>query len=172
VVGDPLYRPFGKLPEQLHAELTQKNNPLIEWSYLRIINASALRGATTAQLIESLQSLPLRTNSAVLTEKLAGLCDAAGKPSSAVDFYQKALQLNPSPQQKIRIRLILADKFLAQGDKKKAYADLWKIIDENPDYVNKFSIMKRLLDLAIAIGNKDEITRCVDAMQKYAPQGD
>src|SRR5581483_11754980 len=101
VVGDPLYRPFGQLPEQLHERFLRENNPLIEWSFLRIVNATALRGTTAPQLIESLQSLPQRTNSAVLTEKLAELCDAAGKPSSAIDFYEKALQLNPSPQQKI-----------------------------------------------------------------------
>ena len=171
VVGDPLYRPFGKTPEQLHVELTQQHNPLVEWSFLRIVNASALRGATTEQLIQSLQTLPERTNSAVLTEKLADLCAAAGKPASAIDFYQKALQLDPSPQQRIRIHLTLADKFTAQGDKKKTYSELWKIIDENPDDPAKFDIVKRLLDLAIAIGDKDEITRCVAAMQKYAPTG-
>lgn len=169
IIGDPLYRPFGKLPEQLHQELAQKNDPLIEWSYLRIINASALRGATTAQLIETLKNLPARTNSAVLTEKLAELCDSAGKTLSAIDYYNQALQLHPSPEQKIRIRLALADKYTAQGDKKNTYDDLWKIIDENPDYPTKFDIMKRLLDLAVAIGDKNEITRCVTAMQKYAP---
>jgi len=169
VVGDPLYCPFEKLPEQLQSELTQHNSPLIEWSYLRIVNANALRGETTAQLIEALENLPARTNSAVLTEKLAALCDAGGKTLSAVDFYEEALQLNPSPEQKIRIRFALADKYTAQGDKKKTYDDLWKIIDENPDYPAKFNIMKRLLDLAIAIGDKNEITRCVNAMQKYAP---
>ena len=172
VVGDPLYRPFGQLPEQLHERFLRENNPLIEWSFLRIVNATALRGTTAPQLIESLQSLPQRTNSAVLTEKLAELCDAAGKPSSAIDFYEKALQLNPSPQQKIRIHSTLADKFAAQGDKKKTYDQLWKIIDENPDYPVKFDILKRLLDLAVAIGDKDEITRCVQAIQKYPPTGD
>jgi uncharacterized protein (TIGR03790 family) len=169
VVGDPLYRPFGKLPEQLQTELTQRHSPLIEWSDLRIINASALRGATTVQLIEALENLPERTNSAVLTEKLADLCEADGKTLSAIDYYNQALQLNPSPEQRIRIRLTLADKYAAQSDKKKTYDDLWKIIDENPDYPAKFDIMKRLLDLAIAIGDKNEITRCVQGMQKYAP---
>lgn len=169
VIGDPLYRPFGKLPEQLHQDLAARNNPLIEWSFLRLINANLMRGATTPQLIDSLERLPARTNSAVLTEKLADLDSAADKASDAIDHYQQALQLHPSPWQKIRIRLVLADKFSAQNDKKATYDDLWKIIDENPDYPAKFNIMKRLLDLAIAIGDKNEITRCVQDMQKYAP---
>jgi len=169
VVGDPLYRPFGKLPEQLQPELAQRNSPLIEWLYLRNVNASAMRGATAAQLIGSLENLSAHTNSAVLTEKLADLCVAGGKELSAIDFYEQALQLNPSPEQKIRIRLALADKYLAQNAKMKAYDDLRKIIDENPDYPRKFSIMKRLLDLAISLGDKDEITRSVSDIQKYAP---
>lgn len=169
VVGDPLYRPFGKTPQELQSQLEKAHSPLIAWSYLRIVNATALRGAPASQLITYLDNLPETTNSAVLTEKLADLCDSAGKPSSAIDYYQKALQLNPSPEQRIRIRLTLADKYTAQGDQKKTYDDLWKIIDENPDYPDKFSIMKRLLNLAIASGDKDQITRCVQAMQKYAP---
>ena len=35
VIGDPLYRPFGKPLQLLHAELTRRHSPLIEWSYLR-----------------------------------------------------------------------------------------------------------------------------------------
>ena len=32
VVGDPLYRPYGKSQPMLHAELTRQKNPLLEWS--------------------------------------------------------------------------------------------------------------------------------------------
>jgi len=55
VVGDPLYRPFGKIPQQLHEDLARRNSPLIEWSFLRIINGVGLRGAPPAQLIDALQ---------------------------------------------------------------------------------------------------------------------
>jgi len=172
VIGDPLYRPFGKLPEQLHAELAAHTNQLIEWSFLRLVNATALRGVPASQLVESLENLPVRTNSAVLTEKLADLCAQQGKPESALQFYQDALALNPSPQQRIRLRFLVAGRFEAAGKKKETYETLWKVIDENPDYPAKFDIMKRLLDLAVVLGDKDQITRCVQGMQKYAPTAD
>jgi uncharacterized protein (TIGR03790 family) len=169
VVGDPLYRPFAKLPQTLHTELTQQHSPFAQWSWLRVVNLEELRGTRAPQLAQNLENLPDTTNSAVLTEKLAGYYEQLGKPSSAIATLQLALERDPSPEQRIRIRLALADKLLAQKNQKEAYADLWKIIDENPDYPAKFNIMKRLLDLAVARGEKDEITRCVTAMQKYAP---
>ena len=172
VVGDPLYRPFGKQPEQLHADLAQRNSPMIEWSFLRLINGSALHGVPKAQLIDSLENLPMTKRSAVLMEKLATVCDAAGKPTSAVEFYEQALELNPSPQQKIRIHLALADKFEADGKKRETYDELRKILAENPGYLDKFEILKRSLNLAIALGDKDEITRCTREMQENPPVAD
>ena len=34
VIGDPLYRPFGKNPRELHEALLARHSPLIEWSVL------------------------------------------------------------------------------------------------------------------------------------------
>ena len=171
VVGDPLYRPFAKTPQQLQDDLARSNNPLIEWSYARIANVQLLHGTPAPQVADFLENLPATANSAVLTEKLADLDAMQGKPSSAIDTYQLALQRNPSPEQRIRIRLALADQLGEAKRRKEAYADLQKILDENPDYPDKFSILKRLLDLAVALGDKDEITRCVNDMQKNGPNG-
>ena len=52
VVGDPLYRPFGKNRRQLHAEFARTHDPLIEWSYLRVVNLGLAHGAPVAQLAE------------------------------------------------------------------------------------------------------------------------
>ena len=87
VVGDPLYRPFGQEPAELHAELARTHNPLIEWSYLRIVNLDLVHGAPVAQLAAFLETIPATTNSAVLTEKLADLYEMQGKPSSAIETY-------------------------------------------------------------------------------------
>ena len=38
VVGDPLYRPFAKSAQSLHAELSDRQSKLIEWSHLLIVN--------------------------------------------------------------------------------------------------------------------------------------
>ena len=101
VVGDPLYRPFGKNPDQLYKELAARNSKLVEWSFLRLVNINLVAGKPLAELVALLEQLEETKRSAVLTEKLADLYTAQGKPSSVVSTYRQALQLDPSPQQRI-----------------------------------------------------------------------
>ena len=147
VVGDPLYRPFGREPSVLHAEFARTHNPLIEWSYLRIVDLGLVHGTPAAQLAAFLETIPATTNSAVLTEKLADLYEMQGKPSSAIETYQRALTRNPSPEQRIRIRLALGEKLLAQNREADAIENYKQLLKESPDYPGKQSIEARLAAL-------------------------
>lgn len=147
VVGDPLYRPFAKDPAELNAELAQTHNPLVEWSYLRVVNAAQARGASLAQLEDYLENLPATDTSAVLTEKLAELCNIQGKPESAIEFYQRAFKLNPSPQQKIRIYLALADVLISQNRPAGAIVFYKQLLAEFPAYPGKDSINGKITAL-------------------------
>jgi uncharacterized protein (TIGR03790 family) len=147
VVGDPLYRPFGRDPSALHAELARTHNPLLEWSYLRVVNLALVQGTPVAQLATFLETIPATTNSAVLTEKLADLFDMLRKPSLAIETRQRALTLNPSPEQRIRIRLVLAEKLLAQDRKADAIENYKQLLKESPDYPGKPSIEAKLAAL-------------------------
>jgi tetratricopeptide (TPR) repeat protein len=147
VVGDPLYRPFGKSLEQLHKELVRSRSPLVEWSDLRAVDGALARGATPFQVMNYLENISTTTNSAVLTEKLADLCEAEGKPSSAIENYQRALKLNPSPEQRIQIRLTLAEKLLAQSREADAIENYKNLLVESPDYPGKDSIEEKIAAL-------------------------
>ena len=94
VIGDPLYRPFGKSP-QAAARRTCRARTVrsIEWSYLRLVNLGLVRGARMAEVAGLLENLDATTNSAVLTEKLADLYEAQGKPSSAILTWQKRAEI-------------------------------------------------------------------------------
>jgi uncharacterized protein (TIGR03790 family) len=144
VVGDPLYRPFGKSPQLLHVELSRAHSPLVEWSYLRLMDLGLAHGARMAEISSLIDSFDATTDSAVLTEKLADLCEAQGKPSSAIENYQRALKLNPSPEQRIQIRLTLGEMLLAQGRDADAIEDYNKLLTEAPDYPGKNSIAEKL----------------------------
>ena len=121
VIGDPLYQPFKKpLPER-HAQLAREHNPLLEWSFDRLVNLDLAHGVRAPPLAKFLEAVPATAQSAVLTEKLASLYAAQGKPSSAINAFQTALKLNPSPQQRLRIRRHLAEELLAR---KKLAQDL------------------------------------------------
>jgi uncharacterized protein (TIGR03790 family) len=149
VIGDPLYRPFGKSPQKLHAELSRAHNPLDEWSYLRLVNLGLAHGARRSEIAGILENLDATTNSAVLTEKLADLYEAQGKPSSAILTWQNALKLNPSPLQRIRLRLTLGDKLQAQARDAEAIENYQKLFAEAPDYPGRDFIVNTLAALRV-----------------------
>jgi len=144
VIGDPLYQPFRKSPQELHAQLARTKNPLIEWSFERLVNLDLLHGVREPQMGKFLEELPATAKSAVLTEKLAEIYDSLGKPSSAIEAWQTALKLNPSPEQRIQIRLTLADKLLEQ-DREIDAAENWRqLIAEAPDYPGNPGLAEKL----------------------------
>jgi len=156
VVGDPLYRPFAKPPQQLHQELEAKHSKLLEWSYLRLVTLNQARGAPVNELVNYLEELPLTKESAVLSEKLGDLCAAQGKPSSTIDAYERALKLDSSPQQQIRLRLALGKKLLDLKRDKEAYTVYRKFVEESPEYSDKISILQRLRSLAQRLGKSED----------------
>ncbi len=147
VIGDPLYQPFKKTPPELHAQLTRTKNPLIEWSFDRLACLDLAHGAREPQLIQFLETVPTTANSAVLTEKLAALYEAAGKPSSAIEAWQNALKLNPSPQQRLRIRLTLGEKLAAQDRLTEAREDYRQLLKELPEYPGKNFVEDKIQSL-------------------------
>ncbi|MGA2244384.1 MAG: TIGR03790 family protein [Verrucomicrobiota bacterium] len=147
VIGDPLYQPYKSSPLELHSRLARTHNPLIEWSFERMVNLDRTRGARDPQVALFLENLPATAQSAVLTEKLADIYDALGKPESAIAAWQRALQLNPSPQQRIRIRRTLEPKLLAAGRKADAIEDDQKLLAESPQYPGKSQVEAELKDL-------------------------
>jgi uncharacterized protein (TIGR03790 family) len=159
VIGDPLYRPFGKPPALLLAQLARRHSPLIEWSYLRVADLALAHGASIFTVENYLENISATTDSAVLTEKLAAIYENEGKPSSAIDMYERALTLNPSPEQRIRIRLTLGEKLEAADQDQDAYDDYQKLLQESPDYPGRTSIYQKLLALARKLNKPDEVAR-------------
>ena len=152
VIGDPLYQPFKKSPPELHALLTHTRNPLLEWSFDRLICLDLAHGLRQPQLMSFLANLPTTAQSAVLNEKLANLYEDSGKPGSAIAAWQAALQLNPTPQQRLRLRLTLGEKLTVQGRLDEALDDYRALIAEAPDYPGRHAIDEKLRSLEIKVG--------------------
>ena len=169
VVGDPLYRPFGKNPDRLTQELELRRSKLIEWSYLRVVDINQALGKPTAELVALLEQVETTKHSAVLSEKLGDLYAAQGKPSSTVYMYRQALQLDPSPQQRIRLLLTLAEKLPALDREQEAYEDYQKLLQEFPNYPDKLSIYRKLLPLAQKLDKKADVQRCEAEINRLSP---
>jgi uncharacterized protein (TIGR03790 family) len=147
VVGDPLYRPFGKAAQEIHQSLLERKSKWIEWSTIRLANMSRNQGMSALELATILEDTPMTKTSAVLTEKLAELYASQGKPASTIAALERALTRDPTPQQRIRIRLTLAEKFIAAQNNEAARKSYEKLLEENPDYTDAISIRKKITAL-------------------------
>ena len=152
VVGDPLYRPYGKHPETLHQQLEGTGHKNLEWSYLRLANLNLANEKPVADWVLFLEELPLTKKSSILSEKLADLYSVQGKPSSAVHLYNQALKLNPTPQQRIRLMLNLGEK-LAPLEPQEAY-NIYQQLLAQKDYSDKLDLYRKLLPLAKKLGKQ------------------
>ncbi len=157
VVGDPLYRPFGKNPDALKDELLQRNSPLLDWYFLRLLNVNLAAGKTVAEGVAVLENFDRTKTSAVLTEKLGDLYAAQGKPSSAAHAYQQALKLGPSPQQRVRLLLTLGEKLSSLGQTAESYEAYTTLLQQCPDYPDKSAIYRQLLPLAQKLDRKPDV---------------
>ena len=136
VVGDPLYRPFGRIAQQQHAQLERSRSKLVEWSHLRVVNLNLVKGTPLPQAIAYLEQQPVTRQSPVLQEKLGDLYAAQGQVSAAVAAHEKVLKLSPTPQQKVRLLLVLARARVALGrdsEAADAYQEFVKSFPDHPD---------------------------------------
>ena len=148
VVGDPLYQPFGKNSQTQHRELEGRHSPLLEWAQLQIVNFSLGQKLPLGRCIDYLEQISATKHSAVLAEKLADLYAAQGKPASAIRSYQAALALDPSPQQRVKLRLALGEKMVEQSRVAEAAENYQMFLKDNPDYPDRQSITNLLAALA------------------------
>ncbi|MEP6663159.1 MAG: TIGR03790 family protein [Verrucomicrobiota bacterium] len=103
VIGDPLYRPFVRPPQEVHQDLLTRGSDLIEWSHLRVVDLNIAKGFPMTEVVRYLETQPVTKKSAVLLEKLGDLYFAQGKPASANQCYKDALKLEVTPLEKVRL---------------------------------------------------------------------
>lgn len=148
VVGDPLYRPFGKPADQLHTQLTITRSKQLEWSFLRAINQNITLGEPASKFITVLEREPLTRESAVLKEKLAELYANENKLQDSLDAFLAAHKLSQSPQQRTRIALRTQKHLVLFSREREAFTLLQTLLDDNPDYPEKLAIYEKMLPLA------------------------
>jgi uncharacterized protein (TIGR03790 family) len=156
IVGDPLYSPYSRTPEQLHEQFVRTGNPLLEWYYARLSNINLSSGKPLPTGIAVLENLELTKKSALLSEKLANLYAAVGKPSSALATYGRALDLNPSPQQRLRLLMTRGGKLAENGQDTEALADYENILKLYPNYSDKLGLYRKMLPLVTKLGLKPQ----------------
>ncbi len=151
VIGDPLYRPFGQDARVLHEALLRRHSKLIEWSHLQSRQRSLIRGFKPSELAAYLIDKSVPQDSAVLAEKLSDLYQMEGNDSLAIDACRRALQLDPTPQQRVRLTMTLAERLAAIGKGREALAIYEDFREKNPDYPDQSGLSKKILELDLRI---------------------
>jgi len=171
VVGDPLYRPFAKNPDLQHQELVQEKSKFVDWSWLRLINMNLVNGKNPSELVALLEQLPVSKQSSILSEKLGDLYVEQGKPSSAVHAYEQSLNLDPSPQQRIRVTLELGEKLRELNEEENAYDFYVALLKDCPDYLKKRDIVQRLLPLARKMNKTSDVEKYEAELKGFSSLG-
>lgn len=153
VVGDPLYRPWAAPLDRLHHQLEARMSPLAAWSHLLVINRNQAMGQPPEALLQYLGAIHFAAHSAVLTEKAGDLLAASGKSSEAVEFYRRALTMQPTPQQRVRLLVAVAQTQTSAKHDSDAIATWRQLLREVPDYPNSLNVHRRLLALARKTGD-------------------
>ena len=152
VVGDPLYRPFALPPNELHFKLEKEKSPLLAWSHLKVVDLNEVTGLPAAEGLKYLDEIPTTKQSAVLMEKAGELERAQKHMPQALERYNAALKLKPSPQQKLRLLMIVGDLQAAAGNSQAAVDAYKQILADIPDYPNASLVYQRLAELSRKLG--------------------
>ncbi len=171
VVGDPLFKPMLRPPEELHKELVMRQDPLRVWSQLRLVNLGLAKGSSKYQAVTYLEEIPATAQSAVLSEKLGDLYSELGKPASALRAWQAALDLDPSPQQRIRLQLRLGQKLTEAAQTREALSIYEQFLGENPNYAGAVDVYQKMVPLASDLGKTNQVARFQEELLKRAGNG-
>lgn len=170
VVGDPLYHPFGEDPRVLHEQLIARQSPLVEWSDLRWVDLNLAAGVARDKFIPFLEKEASTRHSAILSEKLATLYQADGKPDLAVKLYRQALAFHPTPQTIVRLTLALGDLLVASAQEAEALKLDEDFQKSTPDYPDALALWQKMQTLAEKTGKKSQAARYAAVIQKLSPK--
>ncbi len=169
VIGDPLYRPFGRSAQRMHEDLVKRQSPLLEWSHLRIVNLNLATGSTPAEAITYLEHLPELAHSALLNQKLGDLLVLTHRIASAAAAYRKALTLKPSPQERIHLQLGEAMMLAALEQPADALVYYEQFFSDNPGYPDLLRFYERALPVAQKAGRAEITAKYEREIQRLTP---
>lgn len=169
-IGDPLYRPFVRKPQQIHEELEKNKAKDLDWSLLRVININLSTQLPVDEALKFLRSRPETRSSALLSEKVGDLSKGRGQWLDAIEPYERALALNPTPQQRLKITLSLTTILSNLGRGRQAYELYQGLLRDFPNYPDRVKLLQKILPLADQFGTKEDAAGYQKALQELSPK--
>jgi hypothetical protein len=169
IVGDPLYRPGAKSPIDWANELEAKGSTNLDWAMLRKMNFHIADGKDSDIARQFLTELPIAADSAVLQEKIGTLYLIKGKIADAIFYYEKALGLKTTPQQRLRLLIETANLQKAFRQEAKAYEKFELMLKEYPDQAWALEIRGKQLDIARDLNREADVKFLEAELKRLAP---
>ena len=169
VVGDPLYRPFGRKPQELHEDLTRRKSKLLEWSILRVVNLNLATDMAAPELIAYLAPMPEAASSALLQEKLGDLYASIGKLTDATEVYARVVKLDTTPQQRVRVLLNLARLLALLGRDESAYDYYRQFTKDFPEHPDRLAVYQKMLPLAQQAKLTRDVEQLLEDIKRLTP---
>ena len=166
VIGDPLYRPGGRILQAVLDDLAMRHSPRLEWPVLQLANRQARLGTPLEVVVHGLEDLPITATSPVLTEKLAALYQEQKRTNNAIATLGRVLDQAPSPGQRLRVRWELGRRQTDAGRTAEAYTNLQALVRENPDYPGLGMVYQRLVELAGQLHQPEAAERWAEAKRR------
>ncbi len=171
VVGDPLYRPFGRLLADDGKRLDAANDPSTAYALVRNANLQVMAGRPVEAVRDQLEGQRWATNHAVVAEKIGRLYWSGIRVRRALEWYDTALGLtNATPMQRRRLLLDSIEAHRVLGQPAEAYRCLEQLIVTSPPDVDRHELRIRQLQFARDMRDVEKITSVSNEVQRLGGQ--
>ena len=167
VVGDPLYRPFGRPLADDGKRLDDANDPRTAYALVRNANLQVMAGRPVEAVRDQLEGQRWATNHAVVAEKIGRLYWSGIRVRRALEWYDTALSLtNATPMQRRRLLLDSIEAHRVLGQPAEAYRCLEQLIVTSPPDVDRQELRIRQLQFAREMRDVEKITAVSNEVQR------
>jgi len=171
VVGDPLYRPFGRPLADDGKRLDDANDPRTAYALVRNANLQVMAGRPVEAVRDQLEGQRWATNHAVVAEKIGRLYWSGIRVRRALEWYDTALSLtNATPMQRRRLLLDSIEAHRVLGQPAEAYRCLEQLIVTSPPDVDRQELRIRQLQFAREMRDVEKITSVSNEVQRLGGQ--
>lgn len=169
VVGDPLYRPFGRPLAEDGKRLDDANDPWTAYALVRNANLQLMAGRSVEAVRDQLEGQRWATHHAVVAEKIARLYWSGIRVRRALEWYDTALGLtNATPMQRRRLLQDSVEAHRVLGQPAEAYRCLEQLIVTAPPDVDLQELRIRQLQFAREMRDVEKVTAVSNEVQRLS----
>jgi uncharacterized protein (TIGR03790 family) len=169
VIGDPLYRPFTRNAIDRAKDLASRQQGRVDWALITLYNRKRAFSGDLPTLLRELEEESRLRFSPILQEKYADWLIDAERPADALEWYQKAAGLKPSPQQRKRLLWQAADAAVASNQPREAHELLATYARDVATPPNPILLYERLAHLARELGRDRDLRRWTAELERLRP---